>query len=100
MRRSSARMFFWIGLCLLLLSSPAWALRCRSTLIQEGDLRYLVVEKCGEPKSWDLVGYRLNANGDREYKIEHLLYGPRDGGWYDLVEVVGGRVSKIESIKE
>lgn len=82
------------------LAPPVQAMRCRSHLVQEGDPRFLVLERCGEPFEWEVVGYKLNARGDREYKIEQLIYGPYSGGWYYLVEVVGGKVEKIETFKE
>lgn len=78
--------------------SPALALRCDSDLIQEGDNKFKLVQKCGEPLSVELVGYTLDKTGNREMVIEHLVYGPWDG-WYYQIEIVGGRVYKIESFR-
>ena len=92
------------GVCLSLLmgflcADPALALRCNTDLVQEGDTKFEVIEKCGEPLTLEFVGYRLDNFGNRDLVIEHLIYGPK-AGWYYLIEVVGGKVNKIESFKD
>lgn len=93
-----------IGLLLVLVLlcltvSPASALRCNSELVHEGDTKFELIKKCGEPLTREVVGYKLNRFGDRELKIEHLIYGPW-AGWYYLIEIVGGEIYKIESFKD
>ena len=68
-------------------------------LVQEGDTKFEVIEKCGEPLTLEFVGYRLDNFGNRDLVIEHLIYGPK-AGWYYLIEIVGGKVNKIESFKD
>lgn len=43
------RYFFIITLIALLASIPAQAMRCQQKLVYEGDTRYDVKQKCGEP---------------------------------------------------
>ena len=93
----------WRRMCLVLLallcSMPALALRCGSDLVHEGDTKFEVLDKCGEPAAVEFVGYKLDGFGERDLVIEHLYYGPWNG-WYYLIEIVGGRISKIESFKD
>ena len=89
----------WLLLLLLLTyATPALALRCNSDLVQEGDTKFEVIERCGEPITIEFVGYRLDGFGNRDLLIEHLIYGPKKG-WYYLIEIVGGKVDKIESFR-
>jgi Protein of unknown function (DUF2845) len=41
----------WIFLCVVLTGIPnmSYALRCGTDLIQDGDLMYSVIDKCGDP---------------------------------------------------
>lgn len=88
--------------------APAYALRCGTKLVTEGDLVLQVRDKCGDPKSEELIGYTLrpgfnNANPnvayEREYKIEQWVYGP-EMGYYNVLTFEGGRLKRIERIKE
>ncbi|MBW2476854.1 MAG: DUF2845 domain-containing protein [Deltaproteobacteria bacterium] len=91
----------WLVVIILfssLLATPVSALRCSSDLVQEGDTKFEVIERCGEPLSIEFVGYRLDGFGNRDLVIEHLIYGPWKG-WYYLIELVGGKVTKIESFR-
>lgn len=91
-----------IAICLMgviSLSVPAQALRCGSDLVQEGDTKFEVLDKCGEPEAVEFVGYKLDGFGERDLVIEHLYYGPWHG-WYYLIEIVGGKISKIEGFKD
>ena len=91
----------WIFLILLwlLLASPALALRCNSDLVRKGDTKFEVIERCGEPVTIEFVGYKLSSAGNRDMLVEHLVYGPMKGSWYYLIEIVGGRVYRIESFR-
>lgn len=80
-------------------ANPALALRCGSDLIDEGDTKFELVSKCGEPVSSEFIGYTLNHFGERELVVEQLIYGPWSGVYY-LIEIVGGKVDKIESFRD
>ncbi len=92
------RLFVYL-IVFALSATAASALRCRSDLVQEGDSKFMVLEKCGEPLTIEFVGYKLDGLGNRDLVIEHLIYGPWSG-WYYLIEIVGGKVNKIESFKD
>ncbi len=98
----------WLSLLLLLcglLPLSAQALRCGTRLVQEGDLVLQVRDKCGDPISEELIGYTLRSGydytsvRDREFKIEQWVYGPNKG-YYDVLTFEGGRLRKIERIRE
>lgn len=86
-------------LVLLCAGPPAWALRCGSDLVMEGETKFELIKKCGEPVSVEFIGYKLDIYGRRDLLIEHLYYGPWKG-WYYLIELVGGRVNKIDSFRD
>lgn len=91
----------------LVCSQPLHAdsLRCGTRLIQEGELALQVRDKCGDPVSEELIGYTLrtgfdyNSVRDREFKIEQWVYGPSKG-YYDVLTFEGGRLRKIERMRE
>jgi hypothetical protein len=87
---------------------PAQALRCGTKLVNEGDLTIQVRDKCGDPVSEELIGYTLrpgfsgadrNVAYEREYKIEQWVYGV-EMGYYNVMTFEGGRLKRIERIKE
>ena len=80
----------------LLLASQAHAMRCGSKLVNEGDLAFEVLERCGEPKSRDIVGYTLSYDQRREFKIEEWIYGPNSGVYY-ILNFEGTRLHRIET---
>jgi hypothetical protein len=86
-------------LFLVTCATPAFALRCGSDLVQEGETKFEVLLKCGEPTSYEIIGYTVTSDGERELKIEQLIYGPW-AGYYYLIEIEGGRVEEIDSFKE
>jgi Protein of unknown function (DUF2845) len=88
--------FVFIVLLVALGSITAYGFRCSDNLIEVGDFEYKVLKFCGEPMSRDVVGYRINENGDREAKIEHWVYGPKNGR-YTILIIEGGVVKKIIS---
>ena len=88
--------FVFIALLVALGSTTAYAFRCGNNLIEVGDFEYKVLRTCGEPMSRDVVGYKINENGDREAKIEHWVYGPKNG-MYTILIIEGGVVKKIIS---
>ena len=60
--------------------TPAWALRCGTSLVEEGDRRREVLEECGKPTAEysQRVAYQLeigDANERRRYQtIEYWVY--------------------------
>ena len=83
-------------LILLLLAGPAWGFRCGIYLIREGDYKYLVEQRCGEPISRDFSGYTLTPDGQRELTIERWVYGP-DNGYYYILTFEGGILERIDA---
>ena len=87
------------GLVLALCASQAWAadtLRCGSQLISVGDRSSEVVQKCGEPVSRDLLGYKRSADRREEFQVEEWTYGP-NGGMYQYLRFEGNQLKQITS---
>ncbi|WP_085718478.1 DUF2845 domain-containing protein [Pseudomonas sp. B28(2017)] len=87
------------GLILVLAVSQAWAadtLRCGSQLISVGDRSSEVIQKCGEPVSRDLLGYKRSADRREEFQVEEWTYGP-NGGMYQYLRFEGNRLKQITS---
>jgi len=84
---------------LLFASSSVYALRCGNELVSEGDFKFEVINKCGEPNLQEVVGYTINKYQKRELIIEHLVFGPWNKNYYVLT-FIGGKLSKIEAVKE
>lgn len=93
---------------MLTIAAQAHALRCGTKLVSEGDLALQVRDKCGDPVSEELIGYTLrpgfssverNVAYAREYKIEQWVYGA-EMGYYNVLTFEGGRLKRIERIKE
>ena len=87
------------GLILALSASQAGAadtLRCGSQLISVGDRSSEVVQKCGEPVSRDLLGYKRSADRREEFQVEEWTYGP-NGGMYQYLRFEGNRLKQISS---
>lgn len=84
--------------------ASAETLRCGTKLVREDDLAIQVREKCGDPVSEELIGYRLGAapfglRGERELKIEQWVYGP-DQGYYHVLIFEGGRLRNIDNVRQ
>ncbi|NUT77491.1 DUF2845 domain-containing protein [Pseudomonas sp. C1C7] len=80
-------------------ASPALAadtLRCGSQLISVGDRAGEVLQKCGEPVSRDLLGYKRSANRREEFPVEEWTYGPKSG-MYQFLRFEGNRLTQITS---
>lgn len=87
------------GLVLALAASQVSAadtLRCGSQLISVGDRSSEVLQKCGEPVSRDLLGYKRSANRREEFQVEEWTYGP-SGGMYQYLRFEGNRLKQITS---
>jgi hypothetical protein len=77
-------------------ASAADTLRCGSQLISVGDRSSEVLQKCGEPVSRDLLGYKRSANRREEFQVEEWTYGP-NGGMYQYLRFDGNRLVQITS---
>ncbi|VVQ13673.1 hypothetical protein PS918_05636 [Pseudomonas fluorescens] len=88
-----------LALALAMAASQAWAadtLRCGSQLVSVGDRSSEVLQKCGEPASRDLLGYKRSANRREEFQVEEWTYGP-NGGMYQYLRFEGNRLKQITS---
>jgi hypothetical protein len=80
---------------LLVMAPPAWAFRCGSSLVQEGDYKFEVLNKCGSPDIEEHVGYVLDRRGNREKEIVQWIYGPQQGLYY-ILHFEGATLKRIE----
>lgn len=76
--------------------AQADTLRCGSQLISVGDRQFEVQQKCGEPNSRDIIGYKRSANRREEVQVEEWIYGP-SSGMYQYLRFEGGRLMRIDS---
>jgi hypothetical protein len=81
---------------LLIGSPPAWAFRCGGDLVQEGDYKFEVIDKCGNPDIEEHVGYLLDRRGNREREIVQWIYGPYRGLYY-ILHFEGATLKRIET---
>jgi len=90
----------WLAvLALALVASHASAsdtLRCGSQLVSLGDRSSEVLQKCGEPVSRDVLGYKRSANRREEFQVEEWTYGPSNG-MYQYLRFEGNRLRQINS---
>jgi hypothetical protein len=77
-------------------ASAADTLRCGSQLISVGDRSSEVLQKCGEPVSRDVLGYKRSANRREEFPVEEWTYGP-NSGMYQFLRFEGNRLTQITS---
>lgn len=77
-------------------ASASDTLRCGSQLISLGDRASEVLQKCGEPVSRDVLGYKRNANRREEFQVEEWTYGPNNG-MYQYLRFEGNRLRQINS---
>ncbi|MBD8124334.1 DUF2845 domain-containing protein [Pseudomonas lutea] len=88
-------------LMLTALSGAALAdtLRCGSQLISVGDRMFEVQQKCGQPVSQDIIGYKETVNHYRQVdqvQVQEWIYGPSNG-MYQYLRFEGGRLVRIDS---
>ncbi|WP_207864780.1 DUF2845 domain-containing protein [Pseudomonas sp. 58(2021)] len=90
----------WLAaIALALVASQASAsdtLRCGSQLVSLGDRASEVLQKCGEPISRDVLGYKRSANRREEFQVEEWTYGPSNG-MYQYLRFEGNRLRQINS---
>ncbi|MBK3464787.1 DUF2845 domain-containing protein [Pseudomonas sp. MF6776] len=77
-------------------ASASDTLRCGSQLISLGDRASEVLNKCGEPVSRDVLGYKRSANRREEFQVEEWTYGPNNG-MYQYLRFEGNRLKQINS---
>ena len=89
----------------LLVSPACFALRCGTDLIEKGDLKIQVEEKCGKPISKEVIGYtlqRLPARAgfihEREFLVEEWIYRFQRR-YYDVLTFEAGRLKRLEKIR-
>ena len=93
------RAIFSIVLILVVFTAAAAsALRCENGLVDVGDRSFEVLKTCGAPVSREVIGYTLTKNGKRELKMEHWVYGPKDGYFYILI-FEGGVLTRITDFR-
>ncbi|HXR02741.1 MAG TPA: DUF2845 domain-containing protein [Pseudomonas sp.] len=74
-------------------------LRCGSQLISAGDRMFEVQQKCGQPISQDIIGYKETVNHYRQVdqvQVQEWIYGPNNG-MYQYLRFEGGRLIRIDS---
>lgn len=74
-------------------------LRCGSQLISVNDRMFEVQQKCGQPISQDIVGYKETVNHFRQVdqvQVQEWIYGPNNG-MYQYLRFEGGRLVRIDS---
>ncbi|HBT59108.1 DUF2845 domain-containing protein [Halopseudomonas aestusnigri] len=96
----SRRRALFAALLALLFSLPAHALRCGTSIVDEGDLKFEVLQACGEPISREVIGYvdsvQLNDR-IRVMNIEEWIY--QINGNYQSLEFEGNRLVRITRIR-
>ncbi|MCU1759505.1 DUF2845 domain-containing protein [Pseudomonas sp. 14P_8.1_Bac3] len=91
------RMLFSLTLAIVAgQASAADTLRCGSQLVSVGDRSSEVLQKCGEPVSRDVLGYKRSVNRREEFQVEEWTYGP-NGGMYQYLRFEGNRLRQINS---
>ncbi len=84
-----------VFLLLIMVASTAFAgsrtVKCGQGFARTGDLKYEVVEKCGDPLQIEKV------SGDDNIKIERATY--KISGWIYSFLYVGGAVDSITRLK-
>jgi PDZ domain-containing secreted protein len=90
-----------IVVCLATISamSAADTLRCGSQLISVGDRTFEVQQKCGQPVSQEVIGYKETVSHFRQVdqvQVQEWVYGPNNG-MYQYLRFEGGRLVLISS---
>ncbi|MCK9274281.1 MAG: DUF2845 domain-containing protein [Syntrophales bacterium] len=94
------KMYVMCVVCFFItMAGSSHAYRCGTNLIREGDHRFDVIRKCGEPVLQDVIGYTLTTRGNRELVIEKWVYGP-EHGFYTVLIFTGGVLTEIQLIRD
>ena len=88
------------ALIAMLFSMPAHALRCGTSIVEEGDLKFEVLQACGEPISREVIGYIDSARVNdriRVMNIEEWIY--QINGNYQSLEFEGNQLVSITRVR-
>jgi hypothetical protein len=99
LKNAITRMALVLGLAALVGVVQADTLRCGSQLISVGDRMFEVQQKCGQPVSQDIIGYKETVNHYRQVdqvQVQEWIYGPSNG-MYQYLRFEGGRLVRIDS---
>lgn len=89
--------FCLIVILLFSIVDNASAFICGQKSVSNGDPSFLILSRCGEPISREIIGYTLTPDRRIEKVIERWVYGPING-WYKVLTIEGGILVKEESI--
>lgn len=87
--------FHFAALCFVACSFAEDSIYCGMNLLEVGETKESMIQKCGEPVSVQEIGYDFSKGKNKVYKIEQYIYGPW-GGWNYVIKVTGGRITSIE----
>ena len=75
--------------------------RCGHRIVSVGDRKFEVEEKCGKPKSRDVISeVKVKTRHLKKTElVEEWIYDLRYG-WWDVLTFRGSRLVKIEGIKK
>lgn len=99
LRNAITRVALVLGVTALTGVAQADTLRCGSQLISVGDRMFEVQQKCGQPVSQDIIGYKETVNHYRQVdqvQVQEWIYGPSNG-MYQYLRFEGGRLVRIDS---
>ncbi|SEJ93098.1 Protein of unknown function [Pseudomonas sp. NFR16] len=99
MKNVRTRIAIVLGLMASTGLAHADTLRCGSQLISEGDRMFEVQQKCGQPVSQDIIGYKETVNHFRQVdqvQVQEWIYGPNNG-MYQYLRFEGGKLVEINS---
>ena len=99
LKNAITRMALVLGVTALVGVVQADTLRCGSQLISVGDRMFEVQQKCGQPVSQDIIGYKETVNHYRQVdqvQVQEWVYGP-SSGMYQYLRFEGGRLVRIDS---
>ena len=88
-----------LGLAAFSGQAQADTLRCGSQLISVGDRMFEVQQKCGQPVSQDIIGYKETVNHFRQVdqvQVQEWIYGPNNG-MFQYLRFEGGKLVRIDS---
>jgi hypothetical protein len=94
-----AELLVLLGLFTFATLAEAGTLRCGSQLISVGDRTFEVQQKCGQPVSQEVIGYKETVNHFRQVdqvQVQEWVYGPTNG-MYQYLRFEGGRLVLIDS---
>lgn len=99
LRNAITRVALVLGVTALAGVAQADTLRCGSQLISVGDRMFEVQQKCGQPVSQEIIGYKETVNHYRQVdqvQVQEWIYGPSNG-MYQYLRFEGGRLVRIDS---